>query len=153
MLDEGVAPDDIRIDRFVDMCYAGQSFELVVPFGPAFVDEFHRRHELRYGYQDSARPTQVVNVRVRVTGPSGAAYEAVEEPVLRGDAHEAKVDTLATYVDGHWQDAPVYDRQRLRPGDRIAGPALVAEYSATTVIPADFGARVDGRHNLILRAV
>lgn len=148
--DEGVAPDDIRIDRFVDMCYAGQSFELVVPFGPAFVDEFHRRHELRYGYEDSARPTQVVNVRVRVTGPSGAAYEVVEEPVLRGDANDAKVDTLATYADGRWQDAPVYDRQRLRPGDRMAGPALVAEYSATTVIPADFGARVDGRHNLIL---
>lgn len=150
MLDEGVAPDDIHIDRFVDMCYAGQSFELVVPFGPAFVDDFHRRHELRYGYEDSTRPTQVVNVRVRVTGPSGSAYEVVEEPVLRGDATDAKVDTLATYIDGRWQDAPVYDRQRLRPGDRLAGPALVAEYSATTVIPADFGARVDGRHNLIL---
>jgi N-methylhydantoinase A len=117
------------------------------------VDEFHRRHELRYGYEDSARPTQVVNVRVRVTGPSGAGYEIAEEPVLRGDAREAKVDALATYVDGRWQDAPVYDRQRLRPGDRIPGPALVAEYSATTVIPADFAARVDGRSNLILRAL
>jgi N-methylhydantoinase A len=67
--------------------------------GPAFVDEFHRRHEQRYGYEDSARPTQVVNVRVRVTGPSGAAYEVVEEPVLPGDATDAKVDTLATYQD------------------------------------------------------
>ncbi len=62
MLAEGVAPEDIEITRFVDMCYMGQSFELMVPFGPSFVEEFHRRHERRYGYEDSARPTQVVNV-------------------------------------------------------------------------------------------
>ena len=58
---------------------------------------------------------------------------------------------MAMYVDGHWRQAPVYDRQRLHAGNRVAGPALIAEYSATTVVPADFGARVDRQHNLVLR--
>ncbi len=151
MLDEGVAPADIQVTRFVDMCYIGQSFELVVPFGSAYVDDFHRRHERRYGYEDSTRPTQIINVRVRVMGPSGAAYHAAMEPEQRGNARAAQVDTLSMYMEGGWQEAPVFDRQRLQPGDRFRGPALVTEYSATTMVPADFTARVDGRHNLILR--
>ena len=55
------------------------------------------------------------------------------------------------YIDGQWHQAPVYDRQRLHAGNRLAGPALITEYSATTVVPADFVARVDQQHNLILR--
>ena len=55
------------------------------------------------------------------------------------------------YSDGHWLEAPVYDRQRLHAGNRLSGPALITEYSATTVVPADFVVRVDQQHNLILR--
>jgi N-methylhydantoinase A/oxoprolinase/acetone carboxylase beta subunit len=61
------------------------------------------------------------------------------------------VDTIAMYSDGQWRQAPVYDRQRLHAGNRLSGPALITEYSATTVVPADFVARVDPQHNLILR--
>jgi N-methylhydantoinase A len=152
MRDDGVPPEEIHITRFVDMCYVGQSFELVVPFGPAFVAAFHQHHEQRYGYEDNARPTQVVNIRVRVVGPSGAVYRSLSEPEQHGDARIAQVDTIAMYSDGQWQDAPVYERQRLQPGARFHGPALITEYSATTVVPADFAARVDGRGNVILRA-
>jgi N-methylhydantoinase A len=152
MLDEGVAAGEIQISRFVDMSYIGQSFELLVPYTSAFIDEFHRRHEGRYGYADSARPTQVVNVRIRVAGPSGTSYHSPGGPEQRGDARSAQVDSIRMFVNEHWQEAPVYDRQRLQPGDRLRGPALIAEYSATTVVPADFAARVDGQHNIILRA-
>lgn len=151
MLGEGVAPGDIEITRFVDMCYVGQSFELLVPFGPAFVEEFHRRHERRYGYEDSSRPTQVVNVRVRVVGPSGAAYESQRQLERPGDGRDAQIDTRRMFVADTWRDAPVYDRERLQPGDRFHGPALVTEYSATTFVPHDFSARIDSFHNLLLR--
>ena len=151
MRDEGVAPQDVQISRFLDMCYVGQSFELVVPYLPNFIDEFHRRHDRRYGYEDSTRPTQVVNVRMRVVGPSGASYRPTSEAEPREEAPAAPVDTMAMYVDGQWRQAPVYDRQRLHAGNRVAGPALITEYSATTVVPADFVARVDRQHNLVLR--
>jgi len=152
MLADGVAPEHIRMTRFVDMCYVGQSFELVVPYGPTFVEAFHRHHEQRYGYEDSARPTQVVNVRVQVVGPAGATYPASMGLEAHGDTRAAQVDTLPMYVDKQWQQAPVYDRQRLAPGARFHGPALITEYSATTVVPADFSARVDGRRNVILQS-
>ncbi len=151
MRDEGVAPQDVQISRFLDMSYVGQSFELVVPYLPNFVDEFHRRHDLRYGYEDSARPTQVVNVRLRVVGPSGTSYRASRERQQGEDAGAAQVDTIPMYIDGQWRQAPVYDRQRLSAENRVAGPALITEYSATTVVPAAFVVQVDQQHNLVLR--
>jgi len=151
MRDEGVAPQDVQISRFLDMSYVGQSFELLVPYLPHFIDEFHRRHDLRYGYEDSARPTQVVNVRMRVIGPSGTSYRAPREPQQGEEARAAHVDTIAMYIEGQWRQAPVYDRQRLHAGNRVSGPALITEYSATTVVPAAFVAHVDPQHNLVLR--
>lgn len=151
MREEGVAPQDVQISRFLDMSYVGQSFELVVPYTPMFVDAFHQRHERRYGYEDSARPTQIINVRIRVVGPAGTTYRPARASEQGGDARTAQVDTIPMYVDGQWQHAPVYDRQRLQAGDRFSGPALITEYSATTVVPADFIVRVDGYHNLLLQ--
>ena len=151
MRDEGVAPQDVQISRFLDMCYVGQSFELVVPYRPNFIDEFHRRHDMRYGYEDSTRPTQVVNVRMRVLGPSGTSYRTPSAGEQREEARAAQVDTMAMYVDGQWRQAPVYDRQRLHAGNRVSGPALITEYSATTVVPADFVARLDRQYNLVLQ--
>jgi N-methylhydantoinase A len=152
MLDEGVAPEAIRLDRTLDMSYVGQSFELSVPYAADFVERFHRRHEQRYGYEDSTRPTQVVNIRLRLTGASGTVYQPHRAVEQRGDARQAQVDTIAMFTDNGRQEAPVYDRQLLQPGDRFSGPALVSEYSATTVVPADFSARIDGQGNLMLRA-
>lgn len=152
MLDEGVAPPDIRLDRLLDMSYVGQSFELLVPYTADFVEAFHRLHEQRYGYADSARPTQVVNIRLRVTGASGTVYRPRRDAEQRGDGRQAEVDTMSMWADDRRRDAPVYDRQRLQPGDRFFGPALVAEYSATTAVPEDFEARIDAQGNLILRA-
>jgi N-methylhydantoinase A len=134
------------------MSYIGQSFELIVPFTTAFIDEFHRRHEQRYGYEDSTRPTQVVNVRIQVAGPSGTSYHPARALENRGDARQAQVDSIRMFVNGQWQEAPVYDRQQFQPGAAFHGPALVAEYSATTVVPGDFGARIDNQQNIILRA-
>jgi N-methylhydantoinase A/oxoprolinase/acetone carboxylase beta subunit len=94
----------------------------------------------------------LVNVRVRVVGPSGTSYRLHRGPEQRGDARQAQVDTIRMFVDGQWQDAPVYMRQQLQAGDRFHGPALVAEYSATTVVPGDFSARVDSQHNMLVRA-
>jgi N-methylhydantoinase A/oxoprolinase/acetone carboxylase beta subunit len=51
---------------------------------------------------------------------------------------------------GRWREGLVIDRERLQPGERIQGPAIVVEASATTVVPPDFGARVDGQGNLLL---
>ncbi|HJQ84849.1 MAG TPA: hypothetical protein VKA21_12275, partial [Candidatus Binatia bacterium] len=54
---------------------------------------------------------------------------------------------------GRWRPTPVVDRDDLRPGGRLAGPAIVCEYSATTLVPPDWSLRVDRHGGLLLTAV
>jgi N-methylhydantoinase A len=135
--------------RYADVRYAGQGFELSVPFGRDFVRRFHQAHRRRYGYADEQRRVEVVNVRVRMV----ASSEPVPFPrkkVAPGNGKQAVVKQRRVVFDGRASKAPVYDRASLRPGDTFAGPAIVAEYSATTVLPPRCRARVDERENIVI---
>lgn len=54
------------------------------------------------------------------------------------------------FEDGRWRNGALYDRARLQPGNRIAGPAVITELSATTYLPTGWTATADAFHNLIL---
>jgi len=120
-----------------DLRYAGQGYELNVPWSSGFVEDFHRLHEQRYGYADRKRPVEVVNVRVRKIVTT-ERVEAQREALGEGDGKRAMVD------EG------MYERSRLRAGDRFAGPAVIVEYSATTYVPAHAGVQVDELTNLVI---
>ncbi len=139
-----LAASRLRVARSVDVRYVGQGYELNVPWsdGRGFVAAFHRAHRARYGHADPARPVEVVNVQVRLTAPT-TAPPARAARLRPGDARQARVARpRAPY--------PVYRRDLLRPGDRLRGPAVVAEYSATTFLPAGCTARVDAWRNLVI---
>jgi len=75
---------------------------------------------------------------------AGSSWALV--PTIRGAVLKRK----PVWFDGKWLDTPIYARDRLRPFTRFAGPAVVAEYSSTTVVPPGWMARVDAAKNLIL---
>ncbi len=149
---EGFARGSVRIDRTLDVRYAGQSYELTVPFAGDYVSAFHRAHEQRYGYSDPNRSCEVVNVRARFTGK-------VLKPglpklgVRRLNAKDVVV-TIAekntAIFSGRKYPTTIYERTKLQAGHRIAGPAIATEYSATTVIPPRWTGRVDPYGNIIL---
>jgi N-methylhydantoinase A len=146
---EGFSVGAIQIQRTLDMRYAGQSYELNVPFADDFISAFHRAHERRYGYADRARPCEIVNIRTRFTGST--PKPALPELRAGGPSPAAAlVANSPVRLDQRRVVARVYDRDKLRAGNRIAGPAIVTEYSATTLIPPAWVARVDRIGNLIL---
>jgi N-methylhydantoinase A len=135
--------------RYADLRYAGQGYELSVPFSTDFVKRFHQAHQRRYGYADEQRRVEVVNVRVRMV----ASSEPVPFPkprLRRGNGAQAVVKQRRVVFEGRTLKAPVYERAQLRPGDVFAGPAIIAEYSATTALPPGCRARVDGRENIVI---
>ena len=74
-----------------------------------------------------------------------------------GSARRAPIGTVTAWLadastgsGGAWADWPVFDRDGLRTGDRLAGPAIVAEREATTLLPAGDTARVSGEGNLLI---
>ncbi len=54
------------------------------------------------------------------------------------------------WIGGGAKPSIIYDRARLRAGDRIEGPAIVIEMDATTLIHPGFDAEVDRFGNLLI---
>ncbi len=122
------------------MRYAGQSYELNVPFSGDFISAFHRAHEKRYGYFDRARACEVVNIRARFTGRTPKPTLPKLNPGGTNPA-AALVSKSQVLFHGRGKLTAIYDRSRLRAGNRIPGPAIVTEYSATTLIPPGWSGR------------
>jgi N-methylhydantoinase A len=148
---EGFSHGSVSIDRTLDVRYAGQSYELTVPFAGDYVAAFHRAHEQRYGYSDRNRSCEVVNVRARFTGKV-AKPDLPKLKARQSNAADAEVkpeNTVAIF-SGRKFPTRIYERSKLQAGDRISGPTIVTEYSATTVIPPSWAGRVDPYGNIIL---
>jgi len=147
---EGIPEEKQKLERYVDLRYKGQSFEITVPFSDNFVETFHREHERLYGYAHKGRPIELVNVRVRAIGetekPEIKRAETFSERIPEG----ALLEVRKVYFEGKWLDTPVYDREKLLPGNKIKGPAILVEYSSTIVIPPFATCSVDGFKNLVI---
>jgi N-methylhydantoinase A len=147
--EEGFSAEMARPARRLDLRYAGQSYELSVPFRSDFRELFHQQHERAYGYSHPGRPLEIVNLRLRLT-------VRTPKPQLRAhrtrhpDPVRAEVKTKPVWFSGRLHETRLYDRERLEAGAHFAGPAVVVEYSSTTVVPPDYSCEVDKFLNLIL---
>ena len=138
-----------EVERSVDVRYVGQGYELNVAHGADAAERFHAMHEQRYGFAHRERGMEIVNVRVRLR-VRAEAYAQVREEVRAGDGRAALRGEKSIYFDGGWVRAQLFDREKLRAGDSFEGPALVAEYTSATVVPAGATVRVDGWRNLVM---
>jgi len=146
---EGFARSQVRIERLLDMRYVGQAYELSVPNQGDFIANFHRVHERRYGYSDAKRAVEIVNVRSRAIGftPKPALPKV---PAGGANADQSLTGERVVYFAGRQMKTRIYNRSSLRAGNRFRGPAIVTEYSATTVVLPDWHVLVDRYGNLII---
>ncbi|RMG58958.1 MAG: hydantoinase/oxoprolinase family protein, partial [Deltaproteobacteria bacterium] len=150
LLREGVPEGEIFLERYLDMRYEGQSYEIVVPCEGDFIERFHAEHERLYGYKNPGRRVEVVNVRLRARGvpekPRLVPEEVTERPIPDG----AILGTRKVLFRGDWLETTVFEREKLLPGNEFSGPAIVVEYSSTIVVPPGWSVSVDGFSNLVL---
>ncbi len=146
---EGFAGARIRGERLLDMRYVGQAYELTVAESGDFLAAFHKAHERRYGYSDAVRAVEVVNVRARLIGVTDQPQLDRPRRSARGGT-AAIVETRRALFGGRAYQTRVYDRTQLGPGQTFSGPAIISEYSATTVVPPEWRGVVDSWGNLIL---
>jgi N-methylhydantoinase A len=146
---EGFATQKIRLERRLDMRYTGQAYELTIPATGDFVQAFHRAHEQRYGYHDSSRAVEIVNLRCRATGITKKPSLSKIPRAARG-ATRPSARAVRCVFDGKMETATCIARQELRAGHSFDGPAIVTEYSATTLVPRGWKARVDDYGQIFL---
>jgi N-methylhydantoinase A len=157
---EGIGPGARSIRRTVDMRYAGQNYELPVPFpdGPPdsallkeLMGRFERAHEQMYGYVAPEEPIQAVTFRLEARALVPRAELRPHPPASSGpDAAVLARRQVWLAEAGGFVDCLVYDRDRLGPGHAIAGPAIVEQMDATTLVLPGQTARVDAYLNLLL---
>jgi 5-oxoprolinase (ATP-hydrolysing) len=140
----------VTVTRNVQLRYRGTEAALPVPLGPVrtMTDAFTAAHRARFGFATPGRPLVAEAVSVEAT----AAGERIDEPAPppRASGAPEAVDTVRMWSGGE-HAAPVFERTELAPGDRIAGPALIREANATTVIEPGWSAEVTPRDHLLLR--
>lgn len=139
-----------------DMRYHGQSYEIELPLQAewlatgdmaAIVQAFHKMHDRIYDFHDADGQIEVVNLRLSAVG-AGPALEFPEAPEIEGPAHAER--DVAVFTCGAERPIPLYQRTALTPGNRFAGPAVVAQEDTTFVIPAGAEAHVDRHLNIHL---
>lgn len=135
--------------RSADIRYTGQGYELNIADGEQLIEDFHAMHERRYGYSNPASQIEIVTLRVRFVVENPTVNLRVGE-MGAGDGVQAVLKLRPIFFSGEWRESTVYDRELLTGGDRITGPALVTEYSSTTVLPPGCVAEVDRYGNLII---
>lgn len=136
--------------RSADVRYAGQGYELNVAAGPRMLSDFHAAHRKRYGHADDNRNVEVVNVRVRMVATTEEISLLRKSPAGRDCGH-AVLKKKSVMFGNTKLEVPVFGRDILSPGDRFDGPAIVHEYSATTVVPPECRVEVDGYSNLVIQ--
>lgn len=141
----------------IDMRYAGQGMKLTVDATPAdfraggmagIAQRFDRMHEQLFTFALDAGH-ELVGLRAVVQGP--------QKPFIAGDLRRgsadpgrAAIERSRVYVAERWENATIYARGKLEAGNRIAGPAIVVEMDATTLILPDHTGVVDEVGNILI---
>lgn len=144
--EEGFAEEACDHLASVDLRYAGQSYTLNLPWRGAVgtIEDFHARHLQRYGHRLDL-PVELVNLRQWVRGPCSRLRLA---GLSRGPGG---APFGHCHVAGGGAPVPQYWRHTLVAGQRIEGPALIAEKVATTWVADGWILEVDEIGNLQLR--
>ncbi len=128
--------------RSLHLRYAGTEAALIVPLADldTILADFTAAHRARFGFATPDRPVVAETVAAEATLPGTVAAEA-ELPARDSGAPDI-IDRVEIFTGGTAVEAPVLERTSLLAGDRIAGPALIREANATTVIEPGWTAEV-----------
>lgn len=148
MLVEGVEYGQVTFQKTMDVRYVGQSHELNIEFNPDFAESFHSIHNQRFGHAKHDMFIEIVSLRVRAVGKIEDSMGMVQMFDLES---EKKTDSKDVIFDGEIHPASLYLRKDLDVGNKIDGPSIVIEPSATTLIPPDFEVEIDTYQNIIAK--
>jgi len=144
----------IKCQLSVDVRYQGQGYELNVPFTGSLIRDFRSEHQRRYGYSYPGRAVELVTLRVRATIKSHQtrAHVGTGAPTRPGRAKPGRglKDHAPVFFSGKKLAAAIFSRDLLPPGKKCSGPAVITEYSATTVVPPGMRFRRERSGNLII---
>ncbi|HMD16310.1 MAG TPA: hydantoinase/oxoprolinase family protein [Terriglobales bacterium] len=152
----------VQYERSLDLRYRGQGYELNVPVTNKDKDNdkdnvttrFHREHQRRYGYHHAGREIELVTLRLRArlrTPQPLSLSKTRQQPLHKPSSRGAPVERAPVFFHDKAVTTPVLERGDILPGRPMKGPAVITEYSATTVIPPGKKFWVDASENMVIK--
>ena len=151
---QGVPAANIDVVRKAHLRYDGTDTLLLVDYGTLddMISEFEAAHLSRFGFNAPEREHIVGTVSAEAIGRMERAQDHPEESTADITAAQA-LDNVSMYSGGESHRAPVYQRDDLQPGQRIDGPAIIVESTATTVVEPGWQATMTAMRHLLLERV
>nr|WP_236953697.1 hypothetical protein [Methanocaldococcus bathoardescens] len=147
LIEEGIKEvegfEEIKIVKQIDVRYKGQSYELTIPWTgdlKELANNFHKKHEAVYKFSSLDEDVELVNARVTIVGlltKPEIKFSEVKEYTPKPESYRK------VYFNSGWEEAAIYNRDKLKPGAIFEGPAIVEEYDSTIVIPPEYSVFVD----------
>jgi N-methylhydantoinase A len=128
-----------------DVRYRGQGFELNIPWGRNLPSLFATEHKRRYGYADESRAIEIVTLRLRARLKSKPPSRPAQRKKPNLPVQNAKI-----WLNGRPYTSKIYDRETLATNRWYPGPAIITEYSATTVVPSGMSFSLTVESNLVI---
>jgi len=126
----------VHYRRSIDIRYRGQGYELNLPFTATLLKDFAQEHHRRYGYSHPTREVELVTLRLRAVVKSKMNHVGTATPVRPSPAELRSLSPKAQVLfDGKKLTTAIYFREVLKSGKNYSGPAIITEYSATTIVP------------------
>ena len=158
----GIERSEVALAFTADMRHVGQGYEITIAvpdialpataFQEALAAAFRRSYQALYGRVVAGAELEIITWRLRVSGPAGAVG-AIQRPARDLAPSGGTPRTRPVYfeeADG-FVDAAVLDHYALRPGQVIAGPAVIEQRESTSVIGPSATVSVDADQNLIMQ--
>jgi 5-oxoprolinase (ATP-hydrolysing) len=149
---QGVPEERISVHRRVLVRYAGTDTPMLVDFADrqGIVRAFEAAHQQQYGFFMPEKAHVLEAASVEVVGRSDPVVEPAP-PAGRTPARERA--RVAMFTEGARHETPVFDRDDLAPGQAVAGPAIIVDANATTVVEPGWRATVTPLNHLVLKRV
>jgi N-methylhydantoinase A len=138
---EGVEEKDVAYQRFLDLRYQGQSYELSIALQNGIITgkmvrsavrDFHQRHQTQYGYSQPEKSVEIVNVRGYGRGRAGTISRVTGTFAREKGPMNSR---MVWFTDGRSVECQVFQRNNLFPGTRGKGPCVIEDYDSTLVVP------------------
>src|SRR6266478_6437915 len=151
LIAQGVSPERVRVVRRAHLKYEGTDTALIVARGPMadMLSQFEAAYRKQFSFLMPGKPLIVEAVSAEAI----ASGEVHEEREVDQKKPGKPVETVRMFTLGRWREAPLYRREDLGPGERIEGPAIIAEANATTVVEPEWRATVTPLNHMVLDRV
>jgi len=151
VLAQGVSKENLSYVQQVHLRYEGTDTAILIELGSpeSMKEAFETAHHKRFGFIAENRELVAEALSIEVIGVTETEIDPISNiPLSSGEA--TPLDHVDMYVDGSWQKVFLYDRENLKPGEIVTGPAIITESTGTIVVEDGWRATLNTRLHLIV---